>query len=214
MLCYSGMGYHFSHLYRGILCSLHLAYFSSSMGILHIPVSIRTLMLKWWKYKSYNNAHKLVFQALPIIICWNLWKHRCAVKYGEKQPQLARVKFLIYKDISHLLCSAFPYIPWPTGWKKISYVEKCRQEIKVTSVYWSKPPAQMVKLNFDGSAITNRGKIGAGGGHKRSSWRSHLCICYTIGTGDQQSSRGGSCYMGTFLVFEQWYTTSYVRSRF
>ncbi|KAM3344039.1 hypothetical protein P3S68_026130 [Capsicum galapagoense] len=32
-----------------------------------------------------------------------------------------------------------------------------------TPVYWSKPPSNMVKLNSDGSALTNPGKIGAGG---------------------------------------------------
>lgn len=103
-------------------------------------------------------------QDLPIIICWNLWKIRCVVKHGGKHPQLARVKFLIYKDIHHVLHIAFSYIPWPTGWSYfMAYVEKCRQEKKLTTVYWSKPPANMIRLNSDGCALINPGNIGAGG---------------------------------------------------
>ncbi|KAF3683772.1 putative replication protein B-like [Capsicum annuum] len=126
--------------------------------------SLRNLLLKWWKSKTSSSSQKLIMQTLSIIICWNIWKNRYAVKYGGKQPQLARVKFLIYKDISHLLHTAFPYIPWPTGWSNlVTYAEKCRQRTKVTPVYWSKPPCNMVKLNSDSSALYNPGKIGAGG---------------------------------------------------
>lgn len=43
----------------------------------------------------------------------------------------------------------------------ISFVEQCRQEINVRPVYWPKPPINMVKLNSDGSPLSNPGRIGA-----------------------------------------------------
>lgn len=71
---------------------------------------------------------------------------------------------MIYKDISRLLYTAFPYISWPIGWNNlISFVKKYSQETKLTFLYWSKPPVKVVKLNSNGSAIKNTGKIGAGG---------------------------------------------------
>lgn len=88
-----------------------------------------------------NAAHKLITQALPVFIYWNLWKNMCAIKYGGQQSNLSKVKFLIYKDISLLLLTVFPYISWPASWKKlITFVDKCTHEIKATPVYWAKPP--------------------------------------------------------------------------
>ncbi|KAM3375976.1 hypothetical protein P3S68_014690 [Capsicum galapagoense] len=65
--------------------------------------------------------------------------------------------------MSLLLYNAFPYIPWPSGWSNLAaYVGKFSQETKVTTIYWTKPLAQMVKLNSDASAFTNPGRIGVG----------------------------------------------------
>ncbi|KAK4706537.1 hypothetical protein R3W88_033904 [Solanum pinnatisectum] len=42
-------------------------------------------------------------------------------------------------------------------------IEKCKQEVRVTSVIWKSPPSTRYKLNTDGSALHNPGKIGGGG---------------------------------------------------
>ncbi|XP_055800356.1 uncharacterized protein LOC129869757 [Solanum dulcamara] len=53
---------------------------------------------------------------------------------------------------------------WPKSWKElVLLVEKCTNEVNVSTVYWRKPSAHMVKLNTDGSALHNPGKIGGGG---------------------------------------------------
>lgn len=41
--------------------------------------------------------------------------------------------------------------------------EKCIRDIKITKVSQAKPHNSIVKLNFDGSALENPGKIGVGG---------------------------------------------------
>ncbi|XP_015159800.1 uncharacterized protein [Solanum tuberosum] len=38
------------------------------------------LIMQWWSTKYNNEAHRLLLQATPILICWNLWKNRCASK--------------------------------------------------------------------------------------------------------------------------------------
>ncbi|WMV50079.1 hypothetical protein MTR67_043464 [Solanum verrucosum] len=42
-------------------------------------------------------------------------------------------------------------------------LEKCIHDSKVTAVRWIKPPEKWVKLNTDGSALSNPGNIRAGG---------------------------------------------------
>ncbi|WMV13660.1 hypothetical protein MTR67_007045, partial [Solanum verrucosum] len=41
-------------------------------------------------------------------------------------------------------------------------IEQCYHDTKVTLVQWIKPPNTWIKLNMDGSALSNLGKIGAG----------------------------------------------------
>lgn len=110
------------------------------------------------------------------------------------------MKFLIYKEISHLLCTAFPYISWPIGWNNlIDFFEKCRQETKITPVYWSKPPAKVVKLKSDRSEINNSSKIGAGGVIRDHN--DDLIYAYaTPRTWDQKPNIGGGYYIGFLLV--------------
>lgn len=120
--------------------------------------------MKWWKLKHNNEVHKLIIQALPIFICWNLWKNRVAVKYGGNQSSVVRVKYLIFKDISHLLNTAFSYLNWPDNWKDlIIMVEGCQHETKIIPLSWDRPHSSIYKLNTDGSALSNPGKIGGGG---------------------------------------------------
>ncbi|KAK4723862.1 hypothetical protein R3W88_026641 [Solanum pinnatisectum] len=50
------------------------------------------------------------------------------------------------------------------NWKDVmKIIEECRHDIIVTPVTWEKPPPNTYKLNTDGSALTNPGRIGGGG---------------------------------------------------
>lgn len=135
-------------------------------------------------------------QATPIIICWNLWKNRCAKKYGDKRSNTSRVIYSISKDITHLLITAFPQIKWPLRWTDLmSMVEHCKHEIKVTKVCWTKPSAPWVKLNTDGSALENPGNIGAGGVLRdhRGNFIYAFAIPLGIGTNNQAEVRAAIC---------------------
>jgi len=42
-------------------------------------------------------------------------------------------------------------------------MEACKHETTITQVNWKTPPTDIFKLNTDGSAMNNSGKIGGGG---------------------------------------------------
>ncbi|XP_055824484.1 uncharacterized protein LOC129893019 [Solanum dulcamara] len=158
--------------------------FADSVGISKEYTPLRNLLMRWWTTKCRNEAHRLLLQALPIFICWNLWKNRCASKYGGKQSNLARVKFSVLKDTYLLLHSAFPYINWPNNWRDlVILVEQCYHDIKVFPVCWSKPTDHLVKLNTDGSALTNPGNIGGGGILRNASCDLMFAYAIPLGSG-------------------------------
>lgn len=139
-------------------------FFSGLLKIIHSPRPLRNLLLQWWGMAAKNEVHRLMIQALPISICWNLWKNRCSVEHGQEKYNMARVKHLIYKETYQLLIATYPYCSWPNNWKEIiNEVEECTQGIRITKFNWQRPPYPILKLNTDGSALHNRGKIGGGG---------------------------------------------------
>ncbi|KAK6803130.1 hypothetical protein RDI58_000914 [Solanum bulbocastanum] len=88
-------------------------HFAVSLGIATNYLPLRNMIMRWWSATYNNEAHKLILQAIPIFICWNLWKNRCANKYGGKKTNMTRVKYLVTLDSFKLLQTAFPYIKWP-----------------------------------------------------------------------------------------------------
>ncbi|KAH0696196.1 hypothetical protein KY289_013678 [Solanum tuberosum] len=63
-----------------------------------------------------------------------------------------------------MLNSIFPCLHLPVIWiELVECIEECKQDIRVTLVMWKTPPRTRYKLNTDGSALHNPGKIGGGG---------------------------------------------------
>ena len=63
-----------------------------------------------------------------------------------------------------MLTNAFPQVKWPVKWAElIQLSERCVHDIKVNMVTWIRPQYQWLKVNTDGSAITNPGRLRAGG---------------------------------------------------
>lgn len=138
--------------------------FSEYLGINHSHKPLRNLLMQWWTMQSKNEVQKNIFHSLPIFICWNLWKKRCSAKYGGNKSSIARVKFRIFKDTSLFLHTVYPYLSWPSNCRDLFIMlGRCTNEMKISAVTWYKPPANIYKLNTDGSALGNPGKIGGGG---------------------------------------------------
>ncbi|XP_015168633.1 uncharacterized protein [Solanum tuberosum] len=131
----------------GQVASYNWRFFSAAFGIFHNHSSVKNLLINWWGMEAKNEVKKL-----------------CAVKYGGKHSNTSRVIFLIIKDTAQFLYTAFPYIHWPYNWHAIfSKIENCKHEMKIREVKWERPPDSIYKLNTDGSALNNPGKIGGGG---------------------------------------------------
>lgn len=62
-------------------------------------------------------------------------------------------------------------------------IEECRHDIKVNPVTWEKPPPNIFKLNTDGSALTNSGRIGGGGIIRDDSGNMVYAISIPLGIG-------------------------------
>ncbi|XP_004248595.1 uncharacterized protein [Solanum lycopersicum] len=134
------------------------------LGVVPANTTLRDQLLHWRNQQVNNEVHKLLIHILPNVICWNLWKNRCAVKYGNKSSSIHRVQYGIFKDVMQVIKIVFPSIPWQSSWNKlINIVEHCKQQYKIVLVSWNKPGLGTYKLNTDGSALQNSGKIGGGG---------------------------------------------------
>uniref|UniRef100_M1DB97 RNase H family protein n=1 Tax=Solanum tuberosum TaxID=4113 RepID=M1DB97_SOLTU len=122
-----------------------------------------------------NTDHSSISQ---LIMQW------CASKYGGKHSNISRVKYAIYKDIYKLMTTTFHQIKWPTTWRELFQLgERCIHNIKVTCVKWIKPPDQWVKINTDGSALINPGRIGAGGIIRNQDGEMILAFATPLGEG-------------------------------
>ncbi|XP_015077582.1 uncharacterized protein LOC107021433 [Solanum pennellii] len=64
-------------------------FFSAVAGLPHEHSTIHTLLQKWRNLAQATEVQKLATRLLPVIILWNLWKNRCAAKYGAKQSNTA-----------------------------------------------------------------------------------------------------------------------------
>ena len=111
--------------------------------------------------KHKNKAHMLMLQATPILICWNLWKNGCAIKYGAKTSNGTRVNDTIFNDNFKLITSLFPLVNWPPTWCEIiKLAERCIQAINVKKITWTIPHNLFIKINTYGSALEKTVKIG------------------------------------------------------
>ncbi|KAG5631337.1 hypothetical protein H5410_003054 [Solanum commersonii] len=91
-------GYNRAHLQQGQFATYVWKSFAANVGITTNHITLHKLNMQWWSTKNNIEAHRLLLQATPIFICWNLWKNRCANKYGGKQSKVSRVKYVVYKD--------------------------------------------------------------------------------------------------------------------
>ncbi|WMV30204.1 hypothetical protein MTR67_023589 [Solanum verrucosum] len=179
------------------------SFFSVAAGILHDHILINMLMLRWWRQEHKIEVQNLLNQLLPLIIIWNLWKNRCATKYGEKQSNIARNFFLILKDTTHLLNTAFPYIQWANDWTDLfRMVEKCRQETMVRIVEWEKPSQHFLQLDTDGSALSNPRKIGGGGILRDHQGKLIYAFVIPLGTGTNNQAEFQAASHGIFWCIQ------------
>ncbi|XP_019224305.1 PREDICTED: uncharacterized protein LOC109205994 [Nicotiana attenuata] len=123
--------------------------YAAPMGIQINPMPLSMLIVKWGLLKRTNLVHKL--------------KNRCSSKYGSKNSSLSRTCYSIETDINLLLKATYGNIHWPIKWPDTALIiENLSHQVRIYQVAWGKPASGVVKVNTDGSALGNPGKIGAG----------------------------------------------------
>ena len=86
-------------------------YDAAKLGALYNQTDLRSLLLCWINQPRQNEVYKLLNYILPNFVCWNLWKNRCAVKYGGKKSSVHRVIYGIFKDTMQVVKMVYPNIP-------------------------------------------------------------------------------------------------------
>ena len=72
--------------------------------------------------------------------------------------------------------------------------ERCVYQTKVSMVKWSRPQNQWVKINIDGSAITNRGQIWAAGILRDKEGRLVMAFTSPLGEGTNNKSEMAAAF--------------------
>ncbi|OIT38620.1 hypothetical protein A4A49_55268 [Nicotiana attenuata] len=106
----------------------------------------------------------LTQKLIPFLICWELWKRRCASKYGHVYVSLRKVIHEIFLNLKIAIRKDYHHLPLNSNWNQFSaIVERFKPRLTSIPVYWLKPPSTRYKLNTDGSSMINDSKAGAGG---------------------------------------------------
>lgn len=60
-------------------------YFGGPLGISWSDIPIFTMIQRWWALKPKNSVHQTILQVTHVVIFWEIWKARCALKFGGKK---------------------------------------------------------------------------------------------------------------------------------
>ena len=102
-----------------------------------------------------------------------------------------------------MMKNAFPHINWPAHWTAlITTSERCKHEIKVCKVAWNRPQEEWIKINTDGSALTNPGKIGAGGIIRDKDGKLILAFATSLGEGSNNKAETEAALFGLVKALE------------
>ncbi|XP_071940011.1 uncharacterized protein [Coffea arabica] len=113
--------------------------------------TVKHAVIQWWMRPAKNKLMKLLYQILPSLICWHLWKARNVAVWEGKVLSAIQVHF---KDMGVGRYSWHRLHISLMGWKK---------EMRVTLVRCLPPASTLLKLNTDGCSLGNPGRSGGVG---------------------------------------------------
>ncbi|XP_075107108.1 uncharacterized protein LOC142180085 [Nicotiana tabacum] len=118
-------------------------------------IQLKQIIRHWW-YAQCCPKLKPLFQAVPAIITWELWKRRNAGKHGGSMST-NRVIHEINRTLHQLGRVRYAWIPnipllWPD---MIQYCEGCKPILITTRVTWQLPCHGWYKCNTDGASKGN-----------------------------------------------------------
>ncbi|KAH0730567.1 hypothetical protein KY290_001567 [Solanum tuberosum] len=163
-------------------------HYSNAAGLLGPWIQIKQTMDKWWTAKV-NPMQKYIFQAVPTLILWFLWKRRNSVLHGGSY-NTNKVIWDINYMVQKLLRSKFGLEQTPNTWPQIvAAMEGFRPKFETKWVRWFPPPCGWWKCNTDGASRGNPGPSSA-------------AFCVRNHHGDIISAQGNMLPDSTNLVAE------------
>lgn len=139
--------------------------FGHPLGIKYESKPVGGFLNDWWLTQAKNVIHKMMIPVLPVIICWELWKTRCACKYGNQTRFYTnRMEQQVLWHIRAAMSKAYPNLKLDYPWLQLcDIVERLRPKTISRVVLWTMPNQGSIKINTDGSYIDHNGKAGIGG---------------------------------------------------
>ncbi|XP_009784324.2 uncharacterized protein [Nicotiana sylvestris] len=138
------------------------SYFLRNAGINLDGMSMYQAIVKCWTIRVVPRL-KPIFQELPSIILWELWKRRNSYKHGEAVT-IRRVIYQVSTIIQSLVRLRKPgLVNVPQIWPNLLHMmEHYTPPLKVTKVLWEMPPQGWIKVNCDGASRGNPGRSSIG----------------------------------------------------
>ncbi|XP_075095364.1 uncharacterized protein LOC142173644 [Nicotiana tabacum] len=129
--------------------------FMGAAGISVQLIQLKQIIRHWWYAQCCPNL-KPLFQVVPAIITWELWKRRNAGKHGGSMS-IYRVIHEINRTMHQLARVRYAWIPnipllWPD---MIQYFEGYKPILITTRVTWQLPFHGCYKCNIDGASKGN-----------------------------------------------------------
>ncbi|KAH0650670.1 hypothetical protein KY285_032001 [Solanum tuberosum] len=146
-----------NHLFlRGEIATRIWSYYSRTAGIIGIMLNVKQMVRKWWSTDG-NYRIKLVYQAIPIVIMWFLWKRRNTILNGGSYSVgkvIWEINNTILKFIKLRCKGNFGLNNWPLI---VQYLEGYSVVYNFKVVKWVPPPINWFKGNTDGASKGNLG---------------------------------------------------------
>ncbi|XP_060182106.1 uncharacterized protein LOC132611743 [Lycium barbarum] len=145
-------------------------YFCGPVGISILGMQLTQVITTWWELAE-NQHTKMIYQIIPVVIVWELWKRRNTIQHGGK-VSVNKLKYKIMHTVILFMKtrrSNFKYAPY--SWQELlKSLQSYSPKVKIYQVCWRPPDSGWIKCNTDGASRGNPG---------RSSWG--FCLRNTSG---------------------------------
>ncbi|WMV29180.1 hypothetical protein MTR67_022565 [Solanum verrucosum] len=177
------------HLFlQGKTTSTVWAYFSKAAGLLGPWIQVKQVIRKRWDTHG-NPRQKRVYQAIPNVNLWFLWRMRNTLLRGGAYT-IKKVIWDISNTIKNFIEMKFKCTIIPNTWPQmVALLEVYRPVFQTQVVRWLMPPVGWWKCNTDGASRGNPGPSAA-------------AFCIRNSTGDLVGAKGVKIQDSTSIVAE------------
>ncbi|KAH0665042.1 hypothetical protein KY285_026248 [Solanum tuberosum] len=135
-------------------------HYSRAASLLGPMLNLKQTMRRWWSSEGSYRI-QVIFQVVPIVILWCLWKRRNAILHGgafSESKVIWEINDIILKVIKIRFKRDFGRNNWPDI---ITELQRHNNSYNINIVRWIPPPINWVKCNTDGASRGNPGPSSA-----------------------------------------------------